>query len=233
MELQIPHVLSIIDTRDAWFYSVHPERMVPALKDRDAESGEDVVVFEGTACLQYLAEKWDKDGGWKGRTDAEKGAVLSWTAYQTAGIGYACHLHTTRLKLLIYLISATAKYWLYFSKGYPTRENPEPLPRTIEKYPYTLPIHPSHLTTFRLHSNTLMQWDILEKRLSIPGQHYIALQDRPTLADLSYFPFSMPWMFKFLGVDVNDWPHIAAWGQKMLSRPAIVDVMDRAPKLGN
>ncbi|KAF2789626.1 putative glutathione S-transferase GliG-like protein [Melanomma pulvis-pyrius CBS 109.77] len=199
LELDIPHVISIIDSRDEWFYSIHPERMVPALKDRDAETGEDVIVFEGTACLQYLAELWDKEGLWRGRTAAEKGAVVSWTAYQTAGIG------------------ATAKYWLYFLRGYPNRQSPVRLPNTIKK----------------LHANTLEQWNILEKRLSGPGQNYIALPDRPTLADLSYFPFSMPWMFKFLGVDIKDWPHIERWSQAMLTRPAVHEIMDRAPKFGH
>jgi glutathione S-transferase len=87
LELQVPHTISIIDTRDEWYYSIHPERYVPALKDLDAETGQDVVVFEGTACLQYLADRWDKEGKWTGRTAAERGAVFSWTAYQTAGIG--------------------------------------------------------------------------------------------------------------------------------------------------
>ncbi len=86
-ELDIPHVISVIDTQHEWFYRVHPERMVPALKDRDPETGEDITVFEGTACLQYLAEQWDTEEFWRGRTAAEKGAILSWTAYQTAGLG--------------------------------------------------------------------------------------------------------------------------------------------------
>ncbi|CAI6334296.1 unnamed protein product [Periconia digitata] len=199
LELDIPHVISIIDTRDQWFYSIHPERMVPSLKDLDPETGEDVIVFEGTACLQYLAELWDKDGLWSGRTAAEKGAVLAWTAYQTAGLG------------------ATAKYWLYFLRGYPTRKDPVQLPRTIEK----------------LHANVLKQWDILETRLSQPGQQYIALRDRPTLADLSYFPFAMPWMFQFLGVNVVDWPNIEKWGKLMLARAAVKKVMDEAPTFGH
>lgn len=85
----------------------------------------------------------------------------------------------------------------------------------------------------RLHANTLRQWDILEKRLSTPGQNYIALPDRPTLADLSYFPFAMPWMFKFFGVEVKDWPHIERWGIRMLARPAIELIMDKAPRIGH
>lgn len=89
------------------------------------------------------------------------------------------------------------------------------------------------ITSIRLHENTVKQWDILEKRLSLPGQEYIALKDRPTLADLSYFPFAMPWMFKFLGVDIKDWPAIQRWSEKMLARRAVREVMDRAPTFGH
>lgn len=88
-ELQFPHVLSVIDTRDEWFYSIHPERYVPSLKDEDPVTKEKVIVFESTACLQYLTDRFDTDGFWTGRTAAEKGAILSWTAYQTAALGYA------------------------------------------------------------------------------------------------------------------------------------------------
>jgi glutathione S-transferase len=63
--------------------------MVPSLKDQDPVTKEEVIVFEGTACLQYLADRFDTDGLWTGRTAYEKGQVLSWTAYQTAGLGYA------------------------------------------------------------------------------------------------------------------------------------------------
>lgn len=86
---------------------------------------------------------------------------------------------------------------------------------------------------YRLHENTIKQWDILEKQLAKEGQQYIALADRPTLADLSYFPFAMPWMFTFLGVDIKDWPHIEAWAARMLARPAIQDVMSRAKSFGH
>ncbi|OJD30994.1 glutathione s-transferase [Diplodia corticola] len=198
-ELGFPHLISVIDTRDEWFYAVHPERMVPSLKDKDDVTGEKIIVFEGTACLQYLAAKFDHAGEWSGRTAWEKAQVLSWTAFQTAGLG------------------ATAKYWLYFLRGYPTRQNPEPMPKTCAK----------------LHANTLKAWHMLEGRLALPGQQYVALPDRPTLADLSYFPFAMPWMFGFFGVDIKDWPNIARWSELMLARPAIKRVMERAPTIGH
>jgi glutathione S-transferase len=79
----------------------------------------------------------------------------------------------------------------------------------------------------------LVQWDKLEKRLSNPEQQYVALPDRPSLADLSYFPFAMPWMFKFLGVDISDWPDIETWSKRMLSRPAVQRILERGPKYGH
>lgn len=85
----------------------------------------------------------------------------------------------------------------------------------------------------RLRANVLKQWDILDQRLSPPDQKYIALQDRPTLADLSYFPFAMPRMFGFLGVDIKDWPHIDEWHGRMMERPAVQDIMSRAPGFGH
>ncbi|KAI4149523.1 MAG: hypothetical protein LQ340_004589 [Diploschistes diacapsis] len=199
-ELQCPHVVAVIKTTDEWFYRIHPERYVPSLRDRDPETGQEAIVFESTACLQYLAERFDSKGDWAGRTAFEKAAVLSWTAYQTAGLG-----------------SPTAKYWLYFSKGYPNRQNPEPLPRTVAK----------------LHANCIAQWNILDNRLGLPDQNYIALADRPTIADLSYFPFSMPWMFKFLGVDIEDWPNIQAWSKRMLAREAVKTVLEKGPTYGH
>lgn len=88
-------------------------------------------------------------------------------------------------------------------------------------------------TIKKFHENTVKQWDVLERRLAGEGQNYIALKDRPTLADLAYFPFAMPWMFKFFGVDIKDWPNIARWSEKMLARPAIKDILERAPKIGH
>jgi glutathione S-transferase len=77
----------------------------------------------------------------------------------------------------------------------------------------------------------LKQWDILERRLS--GQQYVALHDRPTIADLSFFPFAMPWMFQFFGEDIDTRPHILDWTNRMLQRPAVRRVMARGPTIGH
>ncbi|KAH9864481.1 hypothetical protein J1614_010415 [Plenodomus biglobosus] len=86
-ELNIAYDISVVDTKDKWYHSVHPERFVPTLRDQDPETNQDLYVFESTACLQYLAESYDEEGLWGGRTRAERASVLSWIAYQTAGLG--------------------------------------------------------------------------------------------------------------------------------------------------
>lgn len=77
--------------------------MVPALRDVDLESGEAFHVFEGTACLQYLADRFDIHGEWAGRTAAERGAVFIWVAYQTAGIGYVAELLRISVHIITFL----------------------------------------------------------------------------------------------------------------------------------
>lgn len=86
-ELDLPYLISVIDTKDEEYRQIHPERYVPALKDEDPESHEKIYVFESTACLQYLSDRFDQDGSWTGRNAWEKAQIMSWTAYQTAGLG--------------------------------------------------------------------------------------------------------------------------------------------------
>lgn len=79
----------------------------------------------------------------------------------------------------------------------------------------------------------MRQWDILEGRLRLPDQEYIALPDRPTVADISYFPFAMPWMFQFLDVEIGNYPQIRAWGNRMMARNAVRGVVERGPTYGH
>ena len=86
-ELRIEYDISVIATKDEWYQKIHPQQYVPALRDRDDATQEDLYVFESTACLQYLAAKYDSDGLWKGRSLKEQAEILSWVAFQTAGLG--------------------------------------------------------------------------------------------------------------------------------------------------
>ena len=79
----------MIDNTSAWYHTVHPEGLVPALKDQDPDTKKDFTVFESTACVQHLAGRFDTQGLWTGKTIAEKAQVITWTAYQTSAMGYA------------------------------------------------------------------------------------------------------------------------------------------------
>lgn len=86
-ELGIDYDISVVVTKDEWYHRIHPERYVPTIHDQDPATKQEIIVFESTACLQYLAEMYDKEGLWYGKTQHEKGNILSWIAYQTAGLG--------------------------------------------------------------------------------------------------------------------------------------------------
>jgi gliotoxin/aspirochlorine biosynthesis glutathione S-transferase len=118
--------------------------------------------------------------------------------------------------------------------GYPNRQNPQLLPETTaKKVPHLYCIGHANIMISRLRENCLAQWDRLDERLADPNQLFIALPDRPSIADISYFPFTLAWMFVALGVDMARWPHIKAWSQRLWNRPSFQCIMDRGPKYGH
>jgi gliotoxin/aspirochlorine biosynthesis glutathione S-transferase len=84
----------------------------------------------------------------------------------------------------------------------------------------------------RLSSGIRDQYSILERRLSEPGREYIALADRPTIADLANLPFANEQIAGTAGYDFNDWPHLKAWSEKMFARPAVQRAFSRARGFG-
>jgi glutathione S-transferase len=91
--LSIPHRIHIINStkNETWFHDINPYKMVPAMEDRvesNNNSGTTLVnVFDSSACLQYIANKYDKDGLYGGRNLWEKTMVTNWLMAYTAGLG--------------------------------------------------------------------------------------------------------------------------------------------------
>jgi glutathione S-transferase len=73
----------------------------------------------------------------------------------------------------------------------------------------------------RLSKSIRQQYDIMETRLSEPGQEYIALPDRPTIADIANLPFANENIAATADYDFNDWPKLKDWSERMLARPAV------------
>ncbi|KAA8895459.1 glutathione S-transferase [Sphaerosporella brunnea] len=90
-------------------------------------------------------------------------------------------------------LGPTAKYWV----SYDLRA--EPIPEV----------------TARLHDDLRKQYDTIEARLREPGQSYLALKDRPTIADLSVLLFADSTTSKRMGFQLSEWPAIKTWSEKM------------------
>ena len=83
-EMALPYELVPVDTRKGdqhkpEFLAINPNAKVPAIVDGDA------TVFDSNAILLYLAEKTGKF--LPGKSDAERGQMLSWLMFIASGIG--------------------------------------------------------------------------------------------------------------------------------------------------
>ncbi|OCL02661.1 glutathione S-transferase, partial [Glonium stellatum] len=93
--LSIPHSIHIIDstTTETWFHTVNPYKMVPAMEDvvvaesEHPSNEERINVFDSSACLLYLVDKYDKEGVFGGKGLRERASVISWLMGYTAGLG--------------------------------------------------------------------------------------------------------------------------------------------------
>ncbi|KID73839.1 Glutathione S-transferase tcpG [Metarhizium brunneum] len=76
------------------------------------------------------------------------------------------------------------------------------------------------------------EYDILEKRLSEPGQKWVALADRPTLADFAIQPLANPRVAKNAKIDFDNWPKTKAWSEAVDKLPYIEKAMFENNRLG-
>ncbi len=60
-----------------------------------------------------------------------------------------------------------------------------------------------------------IQYGILNTRLSKPGQQWLALKDRPTIADISVYPFADPPTIARMCLSLDDWPALRDWAERM------------------
>lgn len=70
--------------KGAEYLAVNPNGRLPSIVDH---SENNLVVWESGAILNYLSEKFDKDGRFSGKTLAERANVQTWLFHQVSGIG--------------------------------------------------------------------------------------------------------------------------------------------------
>ncbi|KAH7048244.1 glutathione S-transferase [Macrophomina phaseolina] len=182
--LQIPWQYAVLDKVAAaaeWFRQIHPLLYVPALIDNVDD--ERLVLWDSSAILSYLGERYDKQKQLVGRTMRENAEISSWLTFETASIG------------------PSAKYWVW----YDMRTGDDVNKKAQDKMMVDLQ----------------KQYGILNQRLLEPGQKWIALKDRPTIADIAILPFTDWNTFGRMQVDIETWPALADWYRRMMALPYV------------
>lgn len=198
--LSIPHSIHIIEStsKETWFHAVNPFKMVPAMEDCDVYTLADgsktrLNVFDSSACLTYLADKYDTEGLYRGRDLYERTVVMNWLMSYTAGLG------------------ATGKWWLLLK-----------IPRPIEI-----------ADAMQVFVNSIKsEYGFLERRLSEPGQQFIALPDRATIADLATLPLANEEIAATAGIDFKEWPNLLKWSETVAALPPVARAMYRVRTFG-
>lgn len=78
----------------------------------------------------------------------------------------------------------------------------------------------------RMMTDLRKQYSILNQRLSEPGQSWIALKDRPTIADISILPFTDHNTLARMQVNIQEWPALAGWYKRMMELPYVKKAYD-------
>ncbi|KAI9878490.1 MAG: hypothetical protein M1830_000722 [Pleopsidium flavum] len=194
--LSIPYAIHVVSSAqsETWFHALSPQKLVPAMEDVEVRDGKRLSVWESSACLTFLVDKYDKAGEFGGRDLWERTQVGNWLTLHTAALG------------------ATAKWWLWFKVFHP------------DEVGSTLDF---------LLANIKEQYRILERRLSEPGQNYIALPDRPTIADFANLPFANEKIAASASIDFAEFTKLKAWSEDMFTRPAVARAWGKLAGFGN
>ncbi|KAJ2902517.1 Glutathione S-transferase tcpG [Zalerion maritima] len=76
------------------------------------------------------------------------------------------------------------------------------------------------------------EYDVLERRLGEPGQGFVALPDRPTIADFAIQPLANAAVAASAGIDFAQWPRLGAWSRRVADLPYVKRAVHRNSRLG-
>ncbi|KAK1243196.1 hypothetical protein MKX07_003824 [Trichoderma sp. CBMAI-0711] len=103
-------------------------------------------------------------------------------------------------------LGPTAKYWVWYAIRKPEDKNPKAQEKML--------------------NDLRVQYGIIEKHLSQPGQEFIGLKDRPTIADIAIYPFADDPTMARMGIDKNDFPALKAWSERFAEIPGVKKAYD-------
>jgi glutathione S-transferase len=77
------------------------------------------------------------------------------------------------------------------------------------------------------------EYAVLELRLSVPSQRYIALSDRLSIADLAFLPFTNAHIAATAGIDFSIYPSLTKWSEQLMQLPQVVKCFGQITKFGH
>ncbi|KAM6483889.1 membrane dipeptidase-domain-containing protein [Trichoderma sp. SZMC 28011] len=105
-------------------------------------------------------------------------------------------------------LGPTAKYWVWYSIRKPEDKNPKAEEKML--------------------NDLRVQYGILDKHLSQPGQAFIGLKDRPTIADIAIYPFADDPTMARMGLNKDDFPALKEWSERFSQIPGSVCILSTA-----
>ncbi|KAK0758271.1 hypothetical protein N5P37_009573 [Trichoderma harzianum] len=96
-------------------------------------------------------------------------------------------------------LGPTAKYWVWYSIRKPEDKNPK--------------------AEAKMLADLRVQYGILDKHLSQPGQTFIGLKGRPTIADIAIYPFADDPTMARMGLSKDDFPALKEWSERFSQIP--------------
>ena len=76
------------------------------------------------------------------------------------------------------------------------------------------------------------QYKVLDDRLGIPGQVFIALPDRPTIADFATLPFAQDDVARMAEINFAEFPKLKEWSERMFAIEGVSRAHERARSFG-
>jgi glutathione S-transferase len=229
-ELGIPYKVEHVNIstnrqKEDWFLEINPNGRIPALTDTFSD-GQSIRLFEGGSILEYLAEQYDKDHKISFPAGSrESYEMRNWVYWQHGGTYYLCSLCQSFVWSMITGLGPMQGQANHFF-----RYAPEKIKYGIDRY-----INESR-RLYRVLDTHLAK----SKSGFIVGDHVSTTFSRcfrwwgssipqVSLADLTTYG----WVYwaGWAGVDIEEFPHVKAWEEKMTARPAVDKGKDIPKKL--
>ncbi|KAK3325375.1 glutathione S-transferase [Apodospora peruviana] len=201
-ELDLPYKVTQIslsknEQKEPWFLEINPNGRIPALTDTLEDGTTPINLFESGSIMQYLVDRYDADHKVSyPRGTPEYWEVNHWLFWQMGGLGP---------------MQGQAHHFYRYA--------PEKITYGINRY----------------QNETRRLYGVMETQLAKSKSGYL-VGDRLTIADLSCWGWvaayhrpdrqktetnTMAKKQDWAGVEIDEFPHLSAWLEKVLARPGV------------